>query len=232
MKRPGHDATSTADTRSDDAKEISHAMTVRRLSAATATGSALVLLLAACSGSSMSGMGMSPGQSMSPTPGAAPSAARAADIAFAQQMIPHHEQAVQMADIALDRPVSAQITTLAKQIKASKGREVAAMRSWLQQWGASETMSGTSDGSMGGMDMGAMPTSGMMSDTDMAKLRQASGRSFEQMWLKMMIACYRGAGAVAKQALSSTTDPKVSKLAQEIAADTAQVAGMQRLLAG
>ncbi len=211
-------------------------MSARRPLALAATGLILTLLLAACgsSGSSMPGMDMSPGETMTSTePAASADASRAGDIAFAQLMIPHHEQAVQMADIALEKQTSAEVKTLAEQIKAAQDPEIAEMKSWLQAWGAPEQMPSASDGSMGGMDMGGMDSSGMMSDADMTKLMDAAGQDFDRMWLQMMIAHHQGAIAMADQVLSTTADPKVTALAKAIVAgQTAEIATMQGLLAG
>lgn len=61
-----------------------------------------------------------------------------ADVMFAQQMIPHHQQAIQMSDIILGKQgVDARVVDLANQIKAAQGPEIAQMQGWLGQWGQS-----------------------------------------------------------------------------------------------
>ncbi len=63
---------------------------------------------------------------------------RVGDVMFAQMMIPHHQQAIEMADIALGKPsASATVRDLATQIKAAQDPEITVMSGWLTAWGAS-----------------------------------------------------------------------------------------------
>jgi len=219
-------------------------MQARRPFALAATGLALALTLAAC-GSSGDHPAASSGTAASSAAAATWSAGtvsaeaatgRAADISFAQLMIPHHQQALEMADLALTQAVSPQVRALAQQIKAAQDPEIQQMKSWLAAWGAPEQMEGAtaSDGSMGhsGMDMGGMTSAGMMSAEDMQKLKNARGAGFDRMWLQMMIAHHQGAITMADQVLSSTSDAAVKKLAEAIVAgQTDEVSQMQKLLA-
>ena len=206
-------------------------MSARRPLALAATGLALVLTLAACGSGDHSAM----------TSGGASTAAvagegRTADISFAQLMIPHHEQAIEMADLALAQASSPEVKKLAEDIKAAQDPEIAQMKGWLSAWGAPEQMEGStaSDGSMdhSGMDMGGMSMAGMMSAEDMQKLMDASGADFDRMWLQMMIAHHQGAVAMANQVLAASDDPEVKKLAEAVVAgQTAEITTMQKLLA-
>ena len=149
---------------------------------------------------------------------------RDADIAFAQMMIPHHQQAVEMSDIALSKGAGPEVTELATEIKGAQDPEIAQMRSWLSTWGASEAMDHGSDHS-------GMP--GMMSDDQMQQLRGSSGEQFDRMWMEMMIAHHEGAITMAKDVLATTVDPDVTKLAEAVVAgQTAEIAQMRELLAG
>lgn len=213
-------------------------MSARRPLALAGTGLALALTLAACGSSgdhsSMSGM-TSDGSSSAGSASAGASAGGAADISFAQLMIPHHQQAVEMADLALAKASSSDVKTLAEKIKTAQDPEIAQMKSWLSAWAAPEQMAGASDGSTdhSGMDMGGMTSAGMMSATDMRKLEAAAGADFDRMWLQMMIAHHRGAITMANQVLASTTNDQVKKLAQAIvSAQTDEISTMQQLLAG
>ena len=84
------------------------------------------------------------------------------DIAFAQLMIPHHQQAIEMADLAATNATSAEVKALAAQIKAAQDPEISMMTQWLTGWGAPMEMEGTTDGGMdhGDMDMGGMTVAG------------------------------------------------------------------------
>lgn len=156
-----------------------------------------------------------------------------ADVRFAQMMIPHHQQAVAMADLAVGRAVSPEVKELATQIRAGQDPEIATMSGFLQAWGAEipET------GSMGGMDHGAMSgmdhsgMSGMMTPEQMRQLEQAGGPEFDHMWLQMMIAHHEGAVADARRELDQGVNPAAKALATQIInSQTAEITRMQQLL--
>lgn len=136
-----------------------------------------------------------------------------ADIAFAQAMVPHHEQAIEMADLVDDANASAEVTALAAQIKAAQGPEIKQLNEWLAEWDADS-------GDMAGMDHGSHGSdmTGMMSDDDMKSLADASGVAFDQAWLTMMIAHHEGAVDMAKTQLDEGKSPEATELAKAIIA--------------
>jgi uncharacterized protein (DUF305 family) len=151
-----------------------------------------------------------------------------ADVAFAQQMIPHHEQAVEMARLALDaeRGASADVQDLARRIQQAQGPEITQMKGWLDGWG--EDVSG--HGGHDGHDMGSM--SGMMSEGQMAELEQATGDTFDRLWLQMMIAHHQGAITMAETEIADGQDSRAKALARAIIdAQTAEIKEMKGLLA-
>jgi uncharacterized protein (DUF305 family) len=193
----------------------------------TGAGLAATLVLGACGsdaedGASMSGMNGhgSASSTTSSSTGTSTASSRAGDVMFAQMMIPHHQQAVEMADLALANPsTSAEVKTLAEQVKAAQDPEIATMNGWLGQWGAPTTAS---------MDHG---TDGMMSEEDMASLEAARGPEFNRMWLEMMIEHHRGAVTMAQDVLSTTEDPEVEKLARAVVdGQEKEITTMQELL--
>lgn len=193
-----------------------------------ATGLALTALLAACGTGSTS--------TTSTTPAAASTAnsvGDTADVSFAQLMIPHHQQAIAMADLALKYGTSTEVKKLAAQIQKAQGPEVAQMSGWLQAWGAPLTMpSSTSSDGMGGMDMGGVSADGMMSTQDLDTLSMARGADFDRMWLQMMIAHHQGAITMANQVLATTKNAQVTALANAIVAgQTTEIDTMKKLLA-
>ena len=158
-------------------------------------------------------------------------AARAGDVAFAQGMIPHHEQAVEMADMALEKSsASATVRRLATQIKAAQDPEIATMRALLTAWGAPAAP--TAGGDHGtGHGTGHGCHGGMMSAQDMTALAKADGAAFDRMWLTMMIEHHEGAVTMSEQVLTTTRDPQVSTLARDIiSAQQAEIATMRALL--
>jgi uncharacterized protein (DUF305 family) len=186
--------------------------TIALLSGALAT----TLALAGCS---MEGMDMGGGSSPSTSSSSESSSANNADITFAMQMVAHHEQAVEMAQMVLDKDgVDPRVTELAQNIKDAQGPEIDTMNGWLDSWGAS--------GSMDGMDMG-----GTMSDADMAALKAASGSEANKLFLEQMTVHHEGAIDMAKTELQTGQNADALALAQKIVDDqTAEIARMKDLL--
>lgn len=175
----------------------------------------------------------------------APTDARAdtfndADVIFAQGMIPHHQQAIEMAGYALapEAGASADIVALATAIQAAQDPEIQQMQTWLEQWGQPAEMpgmEGMSTDEMEGMDgmdgMGAME--GMMSADDMANLQSLTGAEFDTAWAQMMIVHHEGAIAQAEALKAAGTNPDVRLLADQIiAAQQAEIDQMRTLLGG
>lgn len=149
-----------------------------------------------------------------------------ADVTFAQQMIPHHEQAVEMATMAQERASSPEVKQLAAKIEAAQGPEIDTMTGWLEDWG----QEAPSD-SMGGMDDSGSDMSGMMSDAEMESMGAATGAEFDQMFLTMMIEHHTGAIEMAKTEQQAGENPDAIALAEKIEADqTAEIAQMEDLL--
>lgn len=148
--------------------------------------------------------------------------ANQADIAFAQDMIPHHEQAIEMATLAATRAKDQEVSKLAEQIEGAQDPEIKTMTGWLEEWGAP---TGMDHGDMGG----DMP--GMMPDEDMAELAKATGATFDRMFLEMMIKHHEGAIEMSETELKDGQNADAKKLAQEIIdAQQAEIDTMNDLL--
>ncbi|GAP48782.1 DUF305 domain-containing protein [Streptomyces azureus] len=216
----------------------------RRLSRRLAVVGAITvggLLLAACGGNDMEGMdhgsGSSASASASPTQATgespAPGAFNDADVMFAQMMIPHHEQALEMSELADGRASDAEIKTLAAQIEKAQDPEIQTMKSWLKAWGkpesAEESMPGMDHGS-GGMDHGS-GMSGMMSDEDMKKLGAAKGAEFDRMFAELMIEHHKGAITMAEDEQKKGRNATAKKLAAEVVkTQSAEVEKFEKIL--
>lgn len=151
-----------------------------------------------------------------------------ADVEFAQGMIVHHEQAIEMAEIALDPNVGAgaAVVDLATRVKGAQDPEVELMTGWLTAAGESVAMD-TSDGH----DMSSME--GMMSAEDMDALATMTGPDFDVMWLEMMIEHHQGAIIQSETVKADGSNPDVLALADQIiTAQQAEIAEMEALLAG
>lgn len=138
-----------------------------------------------------------------------------ADVMFAQMMIPHHEQAIEMSDIILSKDdVPADVTSLAEEIKAAQGPEIAQLTDWLEQWGEPTQPEGM-DMDMGGdHDMAQME--GMLSDEEWQQLSDAPGPEAAELFLNQMIAHHEGAVAMAEDQVENGTYPPAVDLAQTI----------------
>jgi uncharacterized protein (DUF305 family) len=144
-----------------------------------------------------------------------------ADVTFAQSMIPHHEQAVEMATLARTHASTTAVRQLAADIEGSQGPEISTMTGWLEDWGKD-----VPSGSMSGMAM-----TGMMSDAEMKKLDAATGPAFDRMFLTMMVSHHTGAIEMARTEQQDGKNRDAVALAKRIEADqTAQISVMTELL--
>ncbi|MFE7045553.1 DUF305 domain-containing protein [Streptomyces atratus] len=211
-----------------------------RALAAAGIVASLALTLAACGssegsktdGSSMPGMDHgSAGASAPATPG---SAFNDADVKFAQQMIPHHQQAIEMAKLADGRAADPEIKELAAAIEKAQDPEINTMKGWLTSWGKPLPSASSSMGDMPGMDHGSdgsgMP--GMMSDKDMGDLEAAKGKDFDKRFAQLMIGHHEGAVTMAEDEQKNGSDADAKKLADAvIRAQTAEIEKMNKIIA-
>ena len=155
-----------------------------------------------------------------------------ADVMFAQMMIPHHEQAIEMSDIILSKDdVPADVTSLAEEIKAAQGPEIAQLTDWLEQWGEPTQPEGM-DMDMGGdHDMAQME--GMLSEEDLQELSDAPGPEAADLFLEQMIAHHEGAVAMAEDEVEDGSyQPAIDMARTIIETQQAEIDEMQGLLDG
>lgn len=194
----------------------------RTVFAAVAVGSAL--LLSACGNDHGAMTNSRPNASSSYGP-AASGPHNSADVTFASDMIPHHAQAVEMADLALAAAVNAEVRALATAIKGAQDPEILAMSGWLAGWGETVPV-GSEHG--GGGHAPTMP--GMMSDSAMQELAKAKGSAFDRLWVQLMTEHHEGAVQMARTELTAGQNPQVKALATVIiTAQTAEIATMAAL---
>ncbi|WP_406274984.1 DUF305 domain-containing protein [Actinacidiphila glaucinigra] len=155
-----------------------------------------------------------------------------ADVSFAQQMIPHHRQAVAMAGMAASHGASSEVKALAEKIEKAQDPEIETMSGWLKAWDAKvpDAMEGMP--AMGGMDHGdhaSMP--GMMGQEDMDKLGGTIDKDFDRMFLTMMIEHHEGAVDMAKTEQQKGASPDAMSMAGDIVrAQTVEIAQMRQML--
>ena len=159
------------------------------------------ILAAAC------GAGDSPALETSPTAGGESTSFNDADVEFLQQMIPHHEQATEMAELVSDRTDRPELVEFGEKIISDQTGEIDAMQSHLSAAGAEEAAGG--HGGMGGM-------SGMMDESEMAELESLSGDDFDLAFLDMMTRHHEGAIEMAETATAEGQNAEVKQLAANI----------------
>ena len=143
-----------------------------------------------------------------------------ADIMFLQMMIPHHEQAVVMSDLALSTSKDAEVLKLAKQIKDAQAPEIIKMQGWLSDAGLSEDPGHSMGDGMGGM----------LSDSELSALKGSTGKAFDKLFLAGMIAHHEGAIHMVMM-IENSPNGDVNNLGQEIVkSQTAEIELMKELL--
>ncbi|MFE9845035.1 DUF305 domain-containing protein [Streptomyces goshikiensis] len=197
-----------------------------RWTALTVAAGAASLVLAACGSSDDTSAGEN-GHNPSASSSAPASQGQhnAADVAFAKGMIPHHRQAVQMADLAPTRAESAEVKKLADEIKKAQDPEIKTLSGWLTSWGEQVPAEGAMDHSMHGAG------GGMMAPEEMANLEKASGKAFDAAFTQLMIKHHEGAVAMAKTEKAAGSSPEAKTMADAIiTSQTAEITRMNDLL--
>jgi len=197
-----------------------------------ASMTAALLALSACT----INIGTGPGAAEVPV-AADSSAFSAGDVMFAYMMIPHHEQALEMSGLALDRSTDATVRGIAQRIYDGQGPEIEQMQSWISNGPSSGGMShempdGTvmSDDIMGGTMMDSSTMAGMASEADMTQLSALNTPEFDILFLQLMIDHHEGALAMVQMIENSSND-EAALLAQEIInAQKAEIEEMTLLL--
>lgn len=142
-----------------------------------------------------------------------------ADIMFLQMMIPHHQQAVDISNLALKSSTDPELLALAKTIIAAQTSEIAQMKSWLADAGASEDPGHAMDG-MGGM----------LDDSELSALAAAKGKKFDVLWLKGMIGHHDGAIHMT-QMIADASNPDIKSFGENVVKDqSAQIDQMNAML--
>lgn len=156
------------------------------------------LLLSGCASSTQSNSEFSP-----------------SDINFAEKMIPHHEQAIEMSDIAFKNTTNPAVLQLAKEIKDAQAPEIDLMKSW----------SGVKESTHAGHMM-----DGMLSEDELNALRGASDAEFDQLFLKSMIKHHQGAIEMAMDVKDSKSKVVADLSAAIIKQQEIEIAAMNELL--
>nr|WP_309485326.1 DUF305 domain-containing protein [Streptomyces sp. WELS2] len=147
--------------------------------------------------------------------------------AFAKGMIPHHQQALEMAELAADRASSARVKDLAARIEKAQDPEIRTLTGWLKAWGEQPPMTGMDHSGHTGMS----GMSGMMSEADMAALKKATGKDFDSRFLSLMAEHHQGAVEMATTEKQRGRSGDAKAMADAIiTAQNAEIKEMKQLL--
>lgn len=137
------------------------------------------------------------------------------DAHFIEQMIPHHEDAITMAELAQEKAQKPEIKELAENIIQSQGEEISQMKEWYKSWFGKEVPEGTQVMDQHGMRTGNGMHMGMMGDdTDMTRLENA--QDFDKIFIEGMIPHHQMAVMMANMLKGGTQRPEMIELADDI----------------
>ena len=143
-----------------------------------------------------------------------------ADVAFASNMIPHHEQAIELSALVPDRSVNPEVIELARAIANAQQPEIDTMNGWLVQWGQQP------DPDADHRDMAGMVDAGTM-----AKLASLNGEQFDNLWIQSMISHHQGAIDMAETEIDQGAYSAAIAMARDIiTAQQSEVDQMKRML--
>ncbi|MFI9639731.1 DUF305 domain-containing protein [Micromonospora sp. NPDC051925] len=143
------------------------------------------------------------------------------DVWFVRMMIPHHQQALQMAALAPDRAASTQVKAIAARIRGAQGPEIGLLRGWFDTRGLAAEEPGHDHGGM----------RGMQSPEAIGQLTAARGVAFDRLFVQMMTAHHEGAVTMATELLSAGVDPQLNEFANAVATEqTVEITRLRELV--
>lgn len=145
-----------------------------------------------------------------------------ADVEFTTGMIPHHQQAVVMSEMA-EAQGGPELVDLAERIEAAQSPEIELMTGWLQEWGV--------DLPTGMEGMGNMEGMGMEDPGQMQDMMTAEGDQFDTAWLEMMVEHHEGAISMSRTQQDEGLNPEAVDLAGTIIeSQQAEIVEMEQML--
>jgi len=152
-----------------------------------------------------------------------------AEAGFARDMIDHHAQAVQMAEILRDKTKSDSMRLLVSDISLTQQAQIGIMQGWLGAWGLPITGSEPAMAWMGHPTDGLMP--GMATPDEIDRLYTLPPDRADVLFLRLMIAHHEAAIPMAQAVLKRTDEPEVRQLATSIiASQRAEIENMKTMV--
>jgi uncharacterized protein (DUF305 family) len=184
---------------------------------------AAIIVLASCSGPSTPERA---GPTPSPAHDSRSAEHNAADVAFAEDMIPHHRQAVDMTAMVPSRSTNPDLLVIATHISSDQQAEILTMKGLLTQWGVQDVPSHENPEDHSGMHI-----AGMVDGATLNTIQSLSGPSFDALWMTSMISHHQGAIAMAQNEIDQGRSAEAIKLAKMIiSAQQREIAQMNHLL--
>jgi uncharacterized protein (DUF305 family) len=144
------------------------------------------------------------------------------DVMFAQMMIPHHQQAVDMSKMVPSHTTNPTLQTVAIHIQTDQRAEISLLTDFLNRWGEPIV----SHAPM------AMTMEGMVDPDTMGRLETLRGTDFDTLWITSMISHHRGAITMAEAELAHGQSPDALKAAGlMIAAQKREISYLTDLIA-
>lgn len=154
-----------------------------------------------------------------------------ADIAFMQMMLPHHAQAIAMAELAERHAVDPKVRRLAGRIKAAQGPEITFMAAWLERQGVEVPTAADDPADFDHAMHGHAAMTGMLTDAEMGRLARARGEEFDRLFLRGMIGHHAGAVEMAATVAEEGVDLTVAEVAAEVSVtQSTEIALMREML--
>ena len=186
-------------------------------------------MLASCSGQASDARTAQP-QTDQPVITGQPAGYNADDVAFATNMIPHHQQAVELSALVPDRSTNTELIALANQISAAQQPEINVMKVFLVQWTEG---TGNPTSSDSGMPATAAPCRAWSTPRPWPSLESLNGAEFDKLWLESMISHHQGAIEMAKAELANGDNVDAKSLATNIVTtQEAEIGQMKQMLGG
>jgi uncharacterized protein (DUF305 family) len=149
------------------------------------------------------------------------------DAHFIEQMIPHHEDAITMSELALEKAQRPEVKELAQNIIESQTKENEQMKNWYKEWFGRELPTGEQVMQNHGMMSGSNLHMGMMgSSADLEKLENA--QDFDRAFVEHMIPHHQMAVMMASMLKNGSSRPEMRELADNIIAAQTEEIDMMR----
>jgi uncharacterized protein (DUF305 family) len=154
----------------------------------------------------------------------APAAHNADDITFATDMIPHHDQAVELSALVTGHSNNTDLIALAERISAAQQPEVQTLKAFLVQWKETPESDTGHAGHHSQMQ-------GMVDEATIARLQTLNGVDFDTLWLQSMISHHQGAVEMAKAQIANGENGDAIGVAKKIVeTQQAEISQMKQML--